>query len=99
MITKQIQRLVDLALEEDIGPGDITTDSLVPADQTGRGQILARQPLMVAGLDVAQYVFQRLDRDAQFAAPCADGDAVAPGTVISEVTGRMRALLTAERTA
>ena len=99
MITKQIERLVDLALEEDIGSGDITTDALVPADQEGRGLILARQSLMVAGLEVAEYVFLCLDRDAQFVAQAADGDAVATDTVISEVTGRMRALLTAERTA
>ncbi|CAB5116499.1 Quinolinate phosphoribosyltransferase [decarboxylating] (EC [Olavius algarvensis associated proteobacterium Delta 3] len=99
MISKQIERLVDLALEEDIGPGDITTDNLVPADQKGRGQILARQPLTVAGLHVARYVFQRLDPDAKFITHCTDGDLVEPDTVMAEVIGRMRALLTAERTA
>jgi len=99
MIAKQIERLVDLALEEDIGPGDITTNHLVPADQEGRGQILARQPLTVAGLEVAQYVFHRLDADANFNAHCADGTSLEAGAIIAEVTGRMRALLTAERTA
>jgi len=99
MIAKQIERLVDLALEEDIGPGDITTNHLVPADQEGRGHILARQPLTVAGLEVAQYVFQRLDAGARLNAHCADGASLEPDAIIAEVTGRMRALLTAERTA
>jgi len=99
MIAKQIERLVDLALEEDIGPGDITTNHLVPADQEGRGHIFARQPLTVAGLEVAQYVFQRLDAGARLNAHCADGASLEPDAIIAEVTGRMRALLTAERTA
>jgi len=99
VISKQVERLVDLALEEDIGSGDITTENLIPPDQTGKGRIIAKQPLTVAGLEVARYVFLRLDPDADVAMGCTDGDAVAPGFVMMEVTGRLSALLTAERTA
>jgi len=99
VISKQVKRLVDLALEEDIGSGDITTESLIPADRSGKGRIVAKQMLTVAGLEVAAYVFQRLDPDADMAMRCADGDVIEPGTVMAVVAGRLRALLTAERTA
>ena len=56
-----LKQLIELALLEDVGPGDITTDYIVPRDQAGRGMITAKEPLIIAGLDVAEAVFHSLD--------------------------------------
>ena len=69
-----LNRLIDLALEEDIGTGDITTETLIPAVAEGRAEIVAKEPLVLAGLAVAQAVFRRLDPTLNFEAACADGD-------------------------
>jgi nicotinate-nucleotide pyrophosphorylase (carboxylating) len=97
--TAAIDRLIDLALEEDIGPGDVTTNHLVAADTRADGAIVAKEPLVVAGLEVARRVFQRLDPEIHFAPSVTDGDSVAAGTVVLSVKGRLAALLTGERTA
>ena len=97
--TAAIDRLIDLALEEDIGPGDVTTNHLVAADTRADGVIVAKEPLVVAGLEVARRVFQRLDPEIHFAPSVTDGDSVAAGTVVLSVKGRLAALLTGERTA
>jgi len=93
------QQLIDLALAEDIGTGDITTDSLVPAEARGIGILKAKQNLVVAGLDVAGRVFATLDTDARCRCQAADGDAVSAGSELMVVEGRMAAMLKAERTA
>ena len=91
--------LVQRALAEDLGQGDLTSAVTVGADLQARGQILAKAPLVVAGLDVAAEVFGAVEPTAGFNALVADGHGCAPGTVVAEVTGPARALLTAERTA
>ena len=91
--------LIRLALAEDIGPGDITTDNLIPEDQIGTGTILAKESMVVAGLQVARTVFFQLDADVTINCMVADGDAVESGTVLMTLAGNMRALLTGERTA
>ncbi len=96
---RSIRPLIELALNEDIGPGDITTDSLIPAEKEGRGWIVAKQSLMIAGLDVAREVFHQLDPDVMFNAKCRDGDRVDKGTTVVDMTGRLRTLLKGERTA
>lgn len=99
IFTAAVHRLVDLALEEDIGSGDITTNHLVTPEATAEAVIVAKETLVVAGLAVARCVFQRLDPACAFNATTADGDAVSPGTVVATMQGRLAALLTAERTA
>ena len=94
-IVESIQR----ALEEDIQSGDVTTDSIVPADATLRGQIVAKQPGIVAGLTVAKAVFAELDDRVVVDPAVADGSAVVKGMVLAELSGPARALLTGERTA
>ena len=94
-----IDRLIDLALEEDIGTGDITTDTLIPIDATGQAEVTAKQALVLAGMPVAQAVFKRLDPAISFQDALADGEKVAPGTSLLKITGRLRPLLTGERTA
>jgi nicotinate-nucleotide pyrophosphorylase len=64
-----VDRLIELALEEDVGPGDVTTQALIAPERTGSAQIRAKESLVVAGLPVAQKVFQKLDPRVQFAAP------------------------------
>lgn len=85
--------IVRLALEEDIGPGDVTTLACVPADRMARGRFLAREPLVIAGLDLLRELYRSpviLKRDGDL---CADGETVA------EVAGPARHLLTHERVA
>ena len=92
--------IVRRALAEDVGTGDVTTKSTVPASAHGHGIVLAKSSLVVAGLDVAHAVFTAVGGDAvRFTSRAHDGEPVAAGTVIAEVEGPARALLTAERTA
>ena len=87
------------ALEEDIGPGDVTTNAIVPATSLMRGQLVAKQSGVVAGLDVAEAVFKTLDERVAFRALVAEGAQVERQQVLAEVSGPARSLLTAERTA
>ncbi len=91
--------LIQLALREDIGPGDITTDNLVAADALGKGSIVAKQALIVAGLAVAERVFRELAPQIAFDPHVDDGRQVHPGNVVARVEGPLRALLKGERTA
>lgn len=97
--TAAVDRLIDLALEEDVGTGDITTDPLVAQEIEAEGTIKAKQDLTIAGLDVARRVFQRLDADVRFQPNFKDGDTVPKGQTVVALSGRLSALLTAERTA
>lgn len=94
-----VQHLIDLALSEDIGPGDITTDNLVAPDRRGKGIVIAKESLVVAGLDIAGQVFERLDPKTVFRPAYADGDPVAVNSIVFEVESSLRALLRGERTA
>jgi nicotinate-nucleotide pyrophosphorylase len=91
--------LIKRALEEDIGYGDITTLSLIPAEQKARGLFVAKTPGVVAGIEVSQAVFAYLDQGTQFDILVRDGETIAPGDIIAIVKGRTRNLLTGERTA
>ncbi len=94
-----VQKLIDSALSEDIGSGDITTDNIVAHDQTGSAEILAKEPMVLAGLDVARQVFETLAPDLAIDTRCADGDEVPAGSRIMSVAGRLGPLLQGERTA
>jgi len=93
------QHLIEIALKEDIGPGDITTDNLINPQLKGQGIIIAKESLVVAGLNVAKQVFQCLDSEVKFRSEYNDGDFVKNGDTLANVNGRLRALLTGERTA
>lgn len=93
------RQLVAAALAEDVGRGDLTAELTVGAEQRGRGTILAKTSLVLAGLQVAAETFRQCDPQTHFRARREDGDRCEPGTVVAEVTGPARALLTAERTA
>jgi nicotinate-nucleotide pyrophosphorylase (carboxylating) len=90
---------VAIALAEDVGDGDITTDSFVPAELRAAGQIVAREKAIVAGTLIAAEVFRRVDPTAEVEILRPDGQEVAAGDTIMEVRARARAILTAERVA
>jgi len=94
-----LDRLIDLALEEDIGSGDVTTQAVIPPELQGEAHIRAKANLVVAGLPVAARVFHQLDADIIFAAAVDDGQEVAPGTVLARLTGPVASILTGERVA
>lgn len=91
--------LIELALAEDLGPGDATSDATLPADLILRGEIIAKQPGVVAGLPVAGAVFSQVDPALSFVCHVEDGAPVSPGERVAEVKGPARGMLAAERTA
>lgn len=95
-----VEPIVRAALVEDLGrAGDITTDSIIPAGAVATARIAARKDGRVAGLEAALIAFRLLDPDIAVALERIDGEDVPPGGTIATLTGKARALLTAERTA
>lgn len=87
------------ALQEDIGSGDITTNSIVPEKAETKALIYVKQPGVIAGLSVAEMTFKKLDQHIVFTKFVDDGAKVEQGTIIAEVSGSARAILTGERVA
>ena len=95
-----VEDAVRAALLEDLGrAGDITTNATIPAMKQARAVIAARQPGIVAGLDLAKAAFRLLDPALSFETRIADGTAVTPGAILATIEGPARALLSAERVA
>ncbi|MEX0929277.1 MAG: carboxylating nicotinate-nucleotide diphosphorylase [Balneolales bacterium] len=90
--------LIELALYEDIGKGDITTEAIFQKNKMASGRFIAKEPGVVAGLDLAGAIFQKLDAGVQFERRFNDGDPVSQGDILAMVSGPANALLTAERT-
>ncbi len=93
-----IDPLIKMALDEDIGTGDITTACTVPEDRRVHGRYIAKEGGIVCGLSVAARVFTLLDGSIVFTAHTVEGAAVKNGDVIAEVEGPARSVLTGERT-
>ena len=96
---RSLDPLIDLAFEEDIGIGDITTEATVLPEREGIGTLLAKSGGVVAGLPVAERVFAKLDATLVFRSLVNDGDAVEAGMSIAEVQGSAKTILIGERTA
>lgn len=95
-----LDKLIDLALDEDLaGVGDLTSQALIPADLVGRAAFVVRAPGTLAGLPAARRVCERVDPAIGFIDRAKDGDTFEERTVVAEVQGPMRSILTAERTA
>lgn len=95
-----IRRAIDMALSEDLGfQGDITANSVIPAASRCAAWIMARESGRIAGVGVAEEAFRALDPSVRFVARIPDGKDVEAGSVVAEVEGSVRALLSAERTA
>ena len=92
-----VKELIELCIKEDIGDGDHTSLCCIPADTHGRMRLLCKQEGVIAGIEVAQMVFDRLDPEMRFEQKLNDGDHVQPGDVAFYVSGRVRSLLQAER--
>jgi len=97
--TGDIKALVDAALKEDIGSGDITSSAVIPDGTTLKAAMTARQNMIVAGVPVVLAIVDRLAVDSDIDILHRDGDAVAAGDVIMRISGPARGILTAERTA
>jgi nicotinate-nucleotide pyrophosphorylase (carboxylating) len=95
----QYRDLVRRALAEDVGAGDVTTVATVPEQARGRGILLAKSTLVLAGLEVAAAVFDEIDPACQVSRRLDDGVLCRPGTILADVAGPARALLTGERVA
>ncbi|MBF0227630.1 MAG: carboxylating nicotinate-nucleotide diphosphorylase [Desulfobacterales bacterium] len=94
-----IEHLIDLALSEDIGSGDITTDNTIHTELQGAGIIVAKESCVLAGINIAEKVFRKLDDNVCFVENYKDGEIISKGETIIEMHGEMRALLKGERTA
>jgi nicotinate-nucleotide pyrophosphorylase (carboxylating) len=94
-----ILEAIDRALSEDIGSGDATTNTIVPAGAIMRGEIIAKQTGVIAGLDIARAVFLKLDEKIHFESLVPEGARVSNRQTVANVSGPARALLTGERTA
>ena len=99
MMDQHMLRMLDWALEEDLGRGDCTSNSSVPSTLEHEGFILAKEAGVVAGIEVAREVFKRVDPAVVFEAKVADGDAVKVGDVVIRIQGNARSILGAERLA
>ncbi|MDA0946229.1 MAG: carboxylating nicotinate-nucleotide diphosphorylase [Bacteroidetes bacterium] len=99
MLTADMLRLIDWALQEDLGTGDCTSMSSVPEGMLHEGFVLAKEDGVVAGIDVAREVFRLVDDSVQFEALKRDGEALVPGDVVIRVKGPARSILSAERLA
>lgn len=97
--TPSIHKLIDLALTDNIGPGDITTDAVIPPEAVAGAAIVADEPLIVAGTDIAREIFTRLEPSVAFEALKSDGDKAENGDTLLQIRGSLRALLMAEETA
>ena len=92
-----VDELIELCIKEDIGDGDHTSLSCILSDVHGRMRLLCKQEGIIAGIEIAQVVFHRLDPEMEFEQLLSDGDRVKPGDVAFYVSGRLRSLLQAER--
>ena len=99
MFTNELATLIGSALDEDIGSGDITTACTVPQTAVGKGFIVAKEPLVLAGIAVAKRVFLTVNSDLELSLLLEDGSRAMIGERLLEVTGNLAAILTAERTA
>ncbi|TAN57465.1 MAG: carboxylating nicotinate-nucleotide diphosphorylase, partial [Magnetospirillum sp.] len=94
-----VRRVIETALAEDVGAGDVTSQAVIPESTRFSGIMAAREPMVLAGLSLAERVFLMVEPACVFTPMAKDGDRLSPGTTIARIEGRARGLLTAERTA
>jgi len=95
----QIEEIIDRALAEDLGRGDITTEALIHGDQQGIGLIIVKREGIIAGIEVARKVFHRVDPNLKLGILLEDGSRVKPGNKAARVAGNIVSILKAERVA
>jgi nicotinate-nucleotide pyrophosphorylase (carboxylating) len=95
----QIEEIIDRALAEDLGKGDVTTEALIPGDRQGTGLIVAKKEGILAGINVAKQVFHQADPELKVEVLLEDGARVKPGSKVAKVSGSIASILKAERVA
>ncbi|MDH4269451.1 MAG: carboxylating nicotinate-nucleotide diphosphorylase [Dehalococcoidia bacterium] len=95
----QIEEIIDRALAEDLGKGDITTEALISGDRQGTAFIVAKKEGVLAGINVAKQVFHRVDPELKVEALLEDGARIEPGSRVAKVSGSIASILKAERIA
>ncbi len=93
-----MQRIVSLALEEDLGTGDITTNAIFSGSETGSAILVSREDGVLAGIGLAGFIQQVVSEDVRFETALQDGDRLTPGMVIARLHGPLAPILSAERT-
>ena len=96
---EQVENIIDFALTEDIGPGDVTSNALIPPEFHGEASILIKAEGILAGSEVAKGVFLRVDPSLKVEVLTKDGAKVKPGDIIATVSGKVISILKAERVA
>ena len=100
MIQKfRLDRIIIDALDEDIGSGDVTTLAVLTGNEIGTAEVLAKDNIIVAGVDVFKEVFLLYDKDINFLVKVKDGQSVGRGDILAEISGKLKNILTAERVA
>ena len=99
MLSAELETLIRTALEEDVGSGDITTSCTVAPGASGKGCIVAKEPLVLAGIDIARQVFLTVDSGLEVTLSQSDGSRAMEGDTLLEMVGDLAAMLMAERTA
>lgn len=94
-----IDKIIEQALLEDIGTGDITTEYIIPSNLKAKGIIITSEEGVVAGLDITCLVFKKLDSEICFQPKIKDGNKILPGEILTEITGPARTILQGERVA
>jgi nicotinate-nucleotide pyrophosphorylase (carboxylating) len=94
-----LDKLIAKALEEDVGHGDVTTSAIFTGDEGGSARAVAKEDMVVAGIDVFKKVFLSVDSDIGFHTDCKDGAAVKKGAILAEISGGIKNILIAERVA
>jgi nicotinate-nucleotide pyrophosphorylase (carboxylating) len=93
------EQVIELAIREDIGIGDITTEAIFTDDIFAEGHFLVKEDGIIAGLDFVEKIFHNIDPSVEFKSNLVNGDKVSIGTIAAEVSGKAKSLLTSERTA
>lgn len=99
MPENQLNTIIDLALDEDIGKGDITSDLLIPSNLKAKATFVAKAEGVLAGIDIARLVFVRVDPAIKFKILLQDGSQLKKGDLIANIKGNARSILEAERVA
>ncbi len=96
---KQIETIIDIALDEDIRQGDVTSEALILPELMGKATILVKEKGVLAGIEIGKRVFERVNPTTRFEILIKDGTAIKPGNIAATIYGNVKSILKAERTA
>jgi len=92
-----LNKLIDLAIAEDLGDGDHTSLSCIPKDKMGKARLLVKQEGVLAGVEISEFIFSKIDKEILFKKGLADGTKIKKGDIAFQVSGRSQSILQAER--